>query len=304
MSSTIRIFSGLAAVLLIQTAGAQDRPKSLPEAEAVVASLHFQTGEIPLRNGLATVRVPEGMRFLNGRDANTVLVSLWGNPPSEEPLGMLMPDVSPLSGESWAIILSYSDDGYVEDEEAGKIDYGQLLKEMQKGTQQANKAREKSGYEKVELVGWAAPPRYDQTAKKLYWAKELKFGDAPEENTLNYDIRLLGRRGVLVLGAVASMTQLPQIEQQVPAILAAVDFNPGHRYADFSQAAGDKVAEYGIGALIAGGVAAKMGLFKTLWVAIIAGKKFIIMAVVAIGAWAVNFWRNRSSAEPASTDSR
>lgn len=302
MSSTFRTLSVIAAALLIRTAAAQERPKSLQEAEALVAALNFQTGEIPLRNGLATVRVPEGMRFLSGRDAHTVLVSLWGNPPSEEPLGMLMQDVSPLSRESWAIILSYSDDGYVKDEEAGKIDYAQLLKEMQKGTQDANKAREKSGYEKVELVGWATPPRYDGTAKKLYWAKELKFGEAPEENTLNYDIRLLGRRGVLVLGAVASMSQLPQIEQRVPAILASVDFNPGHRYADFSQAAGDKVAEYGIGALIAGGVAAKMGLFKTLWVAIIAGKKFIIMAFVAIAAWAVNFWRNRSAAQRASTE--
>jgi uncharacterized membrane-anchored protein len=302
MLSEFRTLSVFAAVLLIQTAGAQEQPKSLQQAEAIAASLNYQTGEITLRNGLATVRVPEGMRYLSGRDANTVLVTLWGNPPSEEPLGMLMPDVSPLSPESWAIVLSYSDDGYVKDEEAGKIDYAQLLKEMQKGTQDANKAREEAGYGKVELVGWAAPPRYDGTAKKLYWAKELKFGDAPEENTLNYDIRLLGRRGVLVLSAVAAMSQLPQIEQQVPAILASVDFNPGHRYADFSQASGDKVAEYGIGALIAGGVAAKMGLFKTLWIAILASKKFIIMAVVAIGAWAVNFWRNRSAARSPSTE--
>jgi uncharacterized membrane-anchored protein len=67
--------------------------------------------------------------------------------------------------------------------------------------------------------------------------------------------------------------------------LAAVDFNPGNRYTDFDAGKGDKVATYGIAALIAGGIAAKAGLFKTLWLALLAGKKFIIIAVVAIGAW-------------------
>src|SRR5205814_4303057 len=121
------------------------------------------------------------------------------------------------------------------------------------------------GYAAMELIGWAAPPRYDKAAHKLYWAKELKFS-GETGNTLNYNIRVLGRRGVLVLNAVAAMLQLPEIEKNTPKILAAIDFNPGNRYADFSEASGDKVASYGIAALVAGGVAAKLGLFKGLWI--------------------------------------
>jgi uncharacterized membrane-anchored protein len=131
---------------------------------------------------------------------------------------------------------------------------------------------------------------------KLYWAKELKFRGA-DENTLNYNIRILGRRGVLVLNAVAAMSQLPEIEQKAPKILAAIDFNPGHRYADFSEAAGDKVASYGIAALVAGGVAAKLGLFKGLWVAILAAKKFVIIGFVALAAWLRKlFGKNKAAA--------
>lgn len=169
------------------------------------------------------------------------------------------------------------------DKDAEKIDYADLLKQMQKDTREANKEREKQGYSSVELIGWAAPPHYDQAVHKLYWAKQLKFGGG-NEDTLNYNIRILGRRGVLVLNAVSAMSQLPEIERSAPQILAAIDFNPGNRYADFSEAAGDKVASYGIAALVAGGVAAKLGLFKGLWIFLLGAKKFVIIGVIALGA--------------------
>jgi uncharacterized membrane-anchored protein len=179
--------------------------------------------------------------------------------------------------------MTYEEDGYVKDEEAEKIDYSELLTEMKKAVEDQNPERQKAGYEPIHLVGWAKAPYYDQQRHKLYWAKELKFG-ANQENTLNYNIRMLGRRGVLVLNAVAGMAQLPEIEQATPRILAAVDFNPGHRYADFKPGS-DKVATYGLAAMVAGGVAAKLGFFKGIWLAILGAKKFVIVAVIAIAAW-------------------
>ena len=273
-----------AVTLSIVPSYGQDRPKTKEEAEALAATLKFQRGEVVLKDGLATLKVPDGLEFLNGHDAQTVLVKLWGNPPMSDPLGLLMPaNTSPLSPESWAVIITYEEEGYVKDTDAEKIDYADLLKQMQKDARDANKEREKQGYSTVELVGWAAPPHYDKAVHKLYWAKQLKFGGG-NEDTLNYNIRILGRRGVLVLNAVAAMPQLPEIERNAPKILAALDFNPGHRYADFSEAAGDKVASYGIAALVAGGVAAKLGLFKGLWVLLLGAKKFVIIGVVALGA--------------------
>jgi len=207
-------------------------------------------------------------------------------PGSADPLGMLTPDgVSPLGEKSWAVVVTYEPDGYVSDKDAEKINYSELLTQMQKGVASANEKRQRAGYEPVHLVGWAKAPRYDSQTHKLYWAKELKFGSQPD-NTLNYNIRMLGRGGVLVLNDVAAMSQLPEIEEATLKILAAIDFNPGHRYADFNPKS-DKIAEYGLAALVAGtatAAAVKLGFFKAVWVAILAAKKFIIIGVVAVAA--------------------
>lgn len=276
------------------TLSAQDAPEKLDvslaaQMKQIEAGLEYKTGEITLGQDLATLSVPSGFRFLSPDDAQMVLVNLWGNPEGEKPLGMIFPaDVSPLSDDSWGVIITYSDDGYVKDSDADKIDYAELLEEMQDSTRSYNKERKKAGYPEIELVGWATPPRYDKTTRKMYWAKELKFSDS-EENTLNYGIRVLGRRGVLVLNAVASMKDLALIEKHTPDIVGMVQFKEGNRYADFDGKT-DKVAAYGLAALVAGGVATKAGFFKMIWLAILAGKKFVILGLFALVAGLSKFF--------------
>ena len=285
----------LAFILLVSAVFAGPHPKSRDEAQALVAGLNFQQGKVVLRDGLATLNVPDGFRYLNGTDASKIIVDLWGNPPGEQSLGLLMPDVSPIGPDAWAVIITYVEDGYVKDDDAEKINYDQLLKQMTQGIHEANPERTRQGYPTMELVGWAAPPRYERDTHKLYWAKELKFSES-QENTLNYNIRMLGRRGVLVLNAVASMSQLPEIEKATPKILSAVDYNPGNRYADFDAKSGDKIATYGLAALVVGGVAAKLGLFKGLCIVILGAKKFIIIGAAAMTAWFRKFFGRKKAA--------
>jgi uncharacterized membrane-anchored protein len=260
--------------------------KGLPETpEEFEAKLGYQTGTVELAGGVATIHLPESFRFIGPEGSRRLLESGWGNPAgmAEGVLGMLIPSgVSPLSREGWGIVITYDQDGYVDDKDAASIDYNKMLKEMQEAALAANKERKKKGYEPVTLVGWAEPPSYDGATHKLYWAKELAFGGAPE-HTLNYNIRILGRRGVLVLNAVSNMSELSAIRGQSKDILAAVDFNQGHRYTDFLPGK-DKAAAYGVGGLILGAAAAKAGFFKLLWVAILGFKKLIIAGVVGVGA--------------------
>lgn len=283
------------AVLLILSAQpllAQSADSSSMTAEEFEASLNYQQGDITLADGVATIHVSEGYRYLGPDDAARLLTEGWGNPPGGRTLGMLFPaDISPLSEEGWGVVITFDEDGYVDDEEAAEIDYTKLLGEMREGMAEENEERERLGYETLTLVGWAAPPRYDSAANKLYWAKELRFGDA-EENTLNYNIRVLGRRGVLVLNAVASMHQLEPIEADMRNVLDLVEFNPGHRYADYVPGT-DKVAAYGIGALIAGKVAAKAGLFKVILAGLVAMKKLVVVAVLGLGAAIKGFFQRR-----------
>jgi uncharacterized membrane-anchored protein len=265
---------------------AQEDTNKLPaQVVALLKSLKYQQGEIDLRGGLAKLTVPKEFNFLGPDDAETVLVKLWGNPPSgDKPLGLLIPaGMTPLSSNAWIVTMDYNEDGYVKDNDASKINYDDLLKKMQKGIAENNKARQEKGYPAITLVGWAATPHYDAAAHKLYWAKQLKF-EGETQDTLNYSIRMLGRKGVLELNAVASIEQFPEIDKQTPQILGMVDFKEGSRYGDFDPKV-DKVATYGIAALVAGGIAAKLGFFKLFWVGLLAAKKFVIIGLIAVAAF-------------------
>lgn len=251
--------------------------------EKFVSSLHFQTGKVAIPKALATLNLTSDFQYLGPKDAQKVLEELWGNPPDEDVLGLLVPNSAPLTHEdSWAVAITYSEDGYVSDEEASKIDYTKMLKEMQQETRDDNAARKKAGYEKVELVGWATQPHYDKASNKLYWAKELRFGDS-KENTLNYDIRVLGRGGYLSLNAIADVKQLGTIEKEMQKVITMAEFDNGNRYADFNPTT-DKVATYGIAALVGGALAAKTGLLTKLLALLIAGKKVIFVGLAAVGA--------------------
>ncbi len=294
MRFTYSIFAALLVALLPIAARAQggDHQPSREQLQQLAASLKPQQGHVTLGGGLAQLSLPENLRYLSPQDTATVLSRIWGNPP-QDTLGMIVPDgFNPLSSTAWAVEISYEEGGYVKDDDADKIDYSELLKQMQEGTREGNEERAKEGYAPIELIGWATPPRYDRDTHKLYWAKELKFG-TDNDHTLNYSIRILGRQGVLVLNAIAGMDQLATIEKDTPQILSAVEFNQGHRYADFDSKT-DRVATYGIAALVAGGVATKLGLFKTLWIGILAFKKFIVVGVIAAVAFVKRLLGKRS----------
>lgn len=261
----------------------------------LVRGLKYQHGIIKLPGNVATLNLPTNVCYLDPGDASTVLVKIWGNPPGMTTLGMLVPaNKKPDEDGCWAVTINLAEDGYVKDDDAAKINYDDLLKQMQAGTKEANKERTARGYPAVELVGWAEPPHYDAATHKMYWAKDVRF-DGADEDTLNYDIRILGRHGVLVLKAIGSMSQLPEINSETPQLLAAVDFNEGSRYSDFDPKV-DKVATYGIAGLVAAGIAAKLGFFKLFWVGLLAAKKFVVIGVVAAVAWLRKlFGRRRDS---------
>jgi len=257
------------------------------------ASLKRQTGTITLPNGVATLNVPENFYYLSPEDSQRVLVEAWGNPAGTPPQGMLFPaDKSPLDDDAWGVTIGYSEDGYVSDEDANEIDYSELLDDMKEATRAASAERVRQGHESIELVNWAAQPYYDGTEHKLHWAKELRFGGM-DDNTLNYNIRVLGRKGYLLMNFIAGMNQLPEINQNIDSVLAMANFNEGYRYAEFNPEY-DKYAAYGIGGLVAGKVLAKTGLLAGLFLFL---KKFGVIAVVGVaGLFGKVFKRNREQA--------
>lgn len=297
----VRMFLGLAMLLApaLGHAATTDADARLGELRTLSARLKYQQGQISLHNGLATLKLSESFQYLDPAGAETVLSGIWGNPPSsEKTLGMIVPaGFDPFSRQAWCVVIRYQDDGYVKDDDAEKINYTKLLKEMQEGVREASAQRVKEGYPAIDLVGWATAPRYDKQTHKFYWAKEIKFGDGTDEHTLNYNLRILGRGGILELNAVAGMSQFSQIEKATPELLGMVDFNAGNHYADYKPGT-DKLATYGLAALVAGGIAAKAGLFKGLLLGLLAMKKFLIIGVIAAIAFFKKIFGGKKSTTP------
>jgi len=290
------------ATAFAHVAQAQDLTKDdvAAQRKAFVDGLHFQTGTIAVPDADAHFRLGPQFRFLGKEDSRKVLEEMWGNPPDDSVLGMLVPTSASLAGpDGWAVVVTFSDDGYVSDEDATKIDYDDLLKQLKDDTESANDERKRAGYPAVHMLGWAVPPRYDSATKKLYWAKEASF-DGESEHTLNYDVRVLGRRGYMSLNAIAGMTQLQQVQAGMQQLLPTAEFDPGARYADYDSST-DKLAGYGLAALIGGGIAAKTGLLAKLGVMLLAMKKFLIFIVAGIAAFVRKLFGGKGNGERQNT---
>jgi uncharacterized membrane-anchored protein len=271
-----------------QPEATESEPQIAGGEEEALPELKYSTGDIVLPNKVATLHLGEKYHYLAPAETNQLL-QMWGNPPDEETQGAILPaDVNPFSANGWAVFLTYVDDGHIDDSDANEIDYDDLLKDMKEGTEDSNDARKEAGYPAMHLLRWAEPPRYDAATKKLYWAKEIS-SDEGQSHWLNYDVRVLGREGVLSMEAVAPMDQLAQVRTDMRPLLEVAEFNEGYRYAEFN-AKTDRMAEYGLGALIAGGVAAKLGFFGKLFALLVAFKKIILVGLIAIGGWLVKLF--------------
>jgi len=276
--------------LVTTAAFAQEIDSLQLEMQQIESSMKYQHGEISLRDGIAKITVPKGFKYLDAEQAEYVLTDLWGNPKSGTTLGMLIPEqYGVLDSSSWVFNIEYDEIGYVKDDDAGEIDYNDLLKTMQSETLEENPARQNEGYDPIYLIGWASKPYYDKEHKILHWAKEIQFGEI-EDNTLNYNVRLLGRKGVLVLNAIAGMNSLPEVKQHIDLVTGSIAFEKGHSYFDFNPDV-DDVAAWTIGGLVAGKILAKVGFFVVLlkfW-------KVIGLAIVAAGSTVMKWFKRRKA---------
>ena len=280
-----KLAAAVLAALLCAPAMADEKPAEKISEQQFLSSLQYRSGDVALGDAGATLHVKPGFRYLGHDVARKVLEDYWGNPPDDDVLGLLVPDNAALGADhSWAVVVTYADEGHVSDEDAAKVDYDQVMKEMKESAAEANAERKEQGYSAVDIVGWAQPPRYDAASKRIYWARELDFKDAAA-HTLNYDIRVLGREGYLSMNAVADMADMNMVQAGMGQVLPMAEFDAGKRYADY-QPGKDKLAAYGLAALVGGGIAAKAGLFAKLGVFLLAFKKVIIAGVVGVGALA------------------
>jgi uncharacterized membrane-anchored protein len=218
----------------------------------------------------AVINVPEGYLFLD-QNATRKFLEQNENVPDGDELGTILRFQD---DDYWFAVFEYSDEGHVDDTDRDSIDAAALMKGMIEGNKQANEARRQRGWSGISLEGWHREPYYDLTTNNLTWATRLSGeGGSP---TINHSVKLLGRTGVMSAQLVADSKAIEGATTEFNAVLTGYTFNVGQKYAEFRK--GDKLAGYGLAALIGGGVAAaavKTGFLKKFW-------KLLVFGVVAL----------------------
>lgn len=290
----LRAFTFLWAYLLLLTAPAMAQDPATeglpPEIVELLERLDPQSGKVDLPAANATLDLAEDYIFYDEGDAREIITVLWGNPPqtAQGALGLVMPAGSSPMSDAWGAVVSFEETGYVSDDDAADTDYDEVLASLQEGTRQSNIQRAAAGYPEINLMGWAESPNYDRATHSVVWAQDLAFSDS-DARTLNYDVRTLGRYGVLSLNLVSALSDLPEIRVAAKDFATHASFNEGARYQDFDPST-DATANYGVAGLIAGGAGAAALAKKTGFLAIIFaflakfGKFIAIGAVVLFGA--------------------
>jgi len=278
-------FMNLRRVLLLTLlAGLAPAAGSSAAAETPGKALDWVKGPAKASIGSwAEIDVPAGYMF-TGKEGTESLMKSMGNLTTGREAGFLAPAsvFEDKAKHTWFVVFEFNPTGYVKDDEKNSIDAPKLLAQMQEGNKRSNEERAKEGLPELELTGWAVEPHYDEATHNLEWGLMLKSKSGHQ--SVNYEVRLLGRSGVMETTLVLAPEDLETSLPQFRTLLKDYAFKSGQKYAEYRQ--GDQIAKYGLTALIAGGAvagAAKLGLFKYLW-------KGIVVFFLAISNWIKKTW--------------
>jgi uncharacterized membrane-anchored protein len=228
---------------------------------------------------VSTLQIPAGYGFTDAEGTRSVMQAM-GNIVSHSEIGMLA------SSNGWFAVFDFDPIGYVSDEEKDTLDADALMKTFKEGEVKSNAYRREHGMEEIEVVGWFKKPFYNTKTHNLEWCTSLRTKG--ETNLFaNHNIRILGRKGITRVVLVADFDKLEESIPALAGILDAYEYQAGQKYAEFRQ--GDKIAKYGLAALVAGGaatVAVKSGMLKPLI-------KFGVLIFAGIAAFFAKFFKRK-----------
>jgi uncharacterized membrane-anchored protein len=264
--------------------------QAVPDAAAAArAALTRGPATVPLRDQ-ATLALPEHFGFVPRQQA-VALMSAMGNRTGKDFVGLIVP----LGERGWFISVSYDPSGYIKDDDAKHWDAGKLLQTLKDGTEAANPERVKAGVPALSVTRWIEPPAYSPDSHRLIWSAEARHQDGSDTDpTINYDTYLLGREGYVSLNLVTSAARIDEDKVAARELLGDVNFNAGKRYGDFNSST-DKVAAYGLAALVAGVAAKKLGLLALLIATLVKFAKIIALAAAGVVAAISRWFKSRNA---------
>jgi uncharacterized membrane-anchored protein len=278
-----------ALALAIAAGAAQAQPPSNDaERQAMLKTLGYHEGgkfTLPVSN--AKLDMPQRYIVLIGADARKYFEIANGVDATDKLEAVV---VDPRSKTS--VYVSTTDEGYVALDDWSEINPDAMLRQMKQNTAASNPERKRNGRPALTVLDWDSKPALDRAADEVRYAIKLK---ADERELDNAALLVLGRNGYEKFTWTGDTAQDPR--GLLAAVRAGFTFPPGATYADHQD--GDKTASYGIAALVAAAVGAKI-LAKAGAFAFLLGfakKGAVVVAGLALAAWRA---LRRKPAEPAS----
>jgi uncharacterized membrane-anchored protein len=299
--SYLRIFSIsalLSASLAVPAQAQQSSAPTDPRAAALqaaydaAAKVKTDGPAVIHLNDQADLKLPANQIYIPMPEAGRIMQAM-GNHNDPTTLGLIFPREG-----QWMAVAKWEKSGYIKDDDAKNWNADDLLKSLKEGTEEQNKEREKMGIPAIMVDRWAEAPRYDAASHRLVWSilAKLKQGEDPDPG-VNYNTYALGREGYISVNMITSASQIATDKAQAQTILDRLQFNEGKRYADFNPAT-DKVAEYGLAALIAGVAAKKLGFFAIIAAFLAKFAKLAIAGVIGLGMAVRKFFGKKEEDAP------
>ena len=299
-SQWIRAAAAAAAVFIASFSPASLAQDAEPEGdtaakatwEAAMAAMVHGPNSVQLKDQ-AQLALPAGYGFVPPKEGAAVM-DMLGNQTDERFVGLIFPQAE---DSNWFVTVDYEPSGYIKDDDAKEWDADELLQSLKDGTEAANEHRRDIGVAEIQVTRWVEKPAYDAQTHRLVWSAEAREkGGEDTDPVVNYNTYVLGREGYVSLNLITSSSSVEADKPAAHELLAAVDFNDGKRYGDFNSST-DKVAAYGLAALVGGLAAKKLGLLAAAGVFIAKFAKVIIIGVAAAGGVVAKFLKGRNASQ-------
>jgi uncharacterized membrane-anchored protein len=294
MIFTIRWLWLICVIMLSQLAFADEPPGA--NQERLTAA--FQAAEKAATKGPAVIKLldeanltlPDGEWFVPAAEAERIMDAL-GNGTSSSTDGLIL---SPAADSQWMVVVNWVKEGYVRDGDAKEWQADSLLESVREATEKQNEERVRRGLPALDIVGWIEPPTYDGKAHRLVWSISARDRGAPADvpQTINYNTFALGRDGFFSLGLITDSASIGVDKAVVRQLLDHLIYVPGKGYNDFDQST-DRVAAYGLTALVGAVAVHKLGLLAVIGVFLLKAWKLGLVGLAAAAAVVRRFvqWR-------------
>ncbi|MBR1090966.1 DUF2167 domain-containing protein [Bradyrhizobium manausense] len=239
----------------------------------------------------ATLKLPAGDFFVPKAEGIRVMRALGNTIHDASFVGLVL---GTRQNDRWLVVITYIKEGYIKDDAAKDWNADDLLKNLKEGVEESNKDRAARGFPEMEVIGWIEPPNYDATSHRLVWSVLGKDKGTPDDarKDVNYNTYALGRDGYFSLNLLSDSTKVATDKSAAHELLANLTYQSGKRYEDFS-ASTDRIAEYGLLALVGGVAAKKLGLLALLLAFVLKFAKAIFVAAAVFGTGVLKFFRRK-----------